>query len=464
MSCYPLLYCQKRFMRKITLLCFAFLFFCSVSHAQVALQPVVSSRILKDSLFIPWEILYGPDNHIWFTQKNGFICRMDTAGRHVDTLYHEPRTVTLRESGMLGMALHPDFTNNPYVYVAWEYLDPALNIHEGIWRYTYSPITNTLSSPLIIQDSIHGYVFHNGCRLLIEGNKMFISTGDAEDFVSPQNTDSINGKILRINLDGSVPADNPIPGNPVWSWGHRNPQGLVYANGLLYSSEHGPTSDDELNLIKKGRNYGWPKVIGYCDQPSEIDFCRDSNVVEPLKSFTPSIAPSGIDYYHHPMFPWLDNSIIMATLRDKHLYQLQLNDTHDAIVNVSVISGVDYGRLRDVCISPDGKIFVSTSNTYANDTGARVDKIIMLYDPAYHTGQDKMLIYPNPTTQYLYIVLPGDYKQLHFTLTTIDGKKINDGTLSYGKPRIYVGELPKGLYHIAIQADNGKQYGDFFTR
>ncbi|MCW3120582.1 MAG: Quinoprotein glucose dehydrogenase, partial [Flavipsychrobacter sp.] len=401
----------------------------NVAKAQVLKLPV-STRVLKDSLFIPWEILYGPDNHIWLTQKNGYICRMDTAGKHVDTLYHEPKTVTIKESGMLGMVLHPDFAATPYVYVAWEYLDSPLFIHERIWRYTYSAAANSLSDPVIILDSIHGYIFHNGCRLAIVEGKLFISAGDAEDFVSPQCTDSINGKILRINLDGSIPADNPIPGNPAWTWGHRNPQGLVYANGMLYSSEHGPTSDDELNLIMKGRNYGWPNVIGYCDNPSEDSFCRDSNVVEPLRAFTPSIAPSGIDYYHHPMFPWLQNSIIMATLKDKHLYQLELNDTHDAIINVSVIEGVDYGRLRDVCISPDGKIFVSTSNSNPADTGGRIDKIIEVYNPGYDVSRSNdILLYPNPAERYLYISLPRPYSQLHFSLGTTDGKKISEGII-----------------------------------
>jgi len=119
----------------------AFLVVCSWSRADAQLS--FTTRVLKDSLFIPWELIYGPDDHLWFTQKNGYICRMDTAGIHTDTLYHEPATVAIKESGMLGMALHPDFTANPFVFVVWEYLNPNNDFREHIVRYTYDAGANT---------------------------------------------------------------------------------------------------------------------------------------------------------------------------------------------------------------------------------------------------------------------------------------------------------------------------------
>src|SRR5690606_13055391 len=155
--------------------------------------------------------------------------------------------------------------------------------------------------PYIIFDNIDGANNHNGSRLVISPDKKLIfTTGDAAITSTAQNLNSVNGKTLRINLDGTIPGDNPIQGNPVWTWGHRNPQGLVYSpdSTILYSSEHGPSSDDEINIIVKGRNYGWPNVHGFCDNSNETAFCSDSNVVEPITAWTPTLAVAGIDFYN----------------------------------------------------------------------------------------------------------------------------------------------------------------------
>ncbi len=437
-------------------LLFAFLLWLSCTGAKAQIS--FTTRVLKDSLFIPWELTYGPDDHLWFTQKNGYICRMDTAGIRTDTIYHEPATVTVKESGMLGMALHPDFASNPYVYVVWEYFNPNNDIKEHIVRYTYDAATNRLGSPLVIFDSTKGGWFHNGSRLIIVGDKLFVSVGDATDITNPQNLNSLNGKILRLNLDGSIPADNPIPGSAIWTWGHRNPQGLVYANGILYSSEHGNATDDEINIIVKGHNYGWPIVEGYCDQPGELTFCADSNVTVPIYAWTPTIAPCGIDYYNHIMFPALRRSLLLTTLKDQHLYQLQLNDTYDSIVSASVITGFDYGRLRDICTSPEGKIFASTSNSNPNDTGKKVDKIIVMYDPAFASPL-KFTIYPNPTTDIVSFAIPGHYSSLLYNLSiAADSRKIETGTLDATLPRLNLKLLPDGMYIIEIKTNEGFRY------
>lgn len=237
-------------------------------HAQFSF----TARIVKDSLFVPWEIIYGPDNHIWFTQRNGYICRLNPGSGAMDTLLHEANTANVGgEGGMLGMQLHPQFPLQPYVYAAYDYLLNN-NYTARVVRYTYA--NGVLQSPLVLLDHVNANFNHNGCRLLIVGDKLFISFGDAQSPTDPQDVNKPNGKILRINLDGSILADNPIPGNPVWTWGHRNVQRLVYANNRLYSSEHGNTTDDEFNIIRGGHNYGWPNVEGFCDQPSESTFLR----------------------------------------------------------------------------------------------------------------------------------------------------------------------------------------------
>lgn len=177
-----------------------------------------------------------------------------------------------------------------------------------------------------------------------------------------QNTSSLNGKILRINLDGSLPADNPIANSAIWSYGHRNPQGLVWIGNQLFSSEHGPDTDDEINIIEKGSNYGWPEVAGYCDEADEKAFCQTHKVKEPIKTWTPTAAVSGLDYYNSNTILTWKNSLLVAALKNSRIYQLKLNNDHTTITETHKFFTNKYGRLRDICIAPDGKVYICTSN------------------------------------------------------------------------------------------------------
>lgn len=329
----------------------------------------VSQRVLTQNLNQPWEILWGAGNKIWMTERGGRISRVDTATGIPTTLYTIPDVQSQGEGGLLGMVLHPDFSNSPYIYVAYNY-NAGGSYKEKIVRLTYNnnAITGT---PFTIIDNIAASNIHNGCRLLIIGDKLFITTGDAANQPSAQNNSSLNGKILRLNLNGSIPADNPIAGSPVWSTGHRNPQGLIYANNLLYSSEHGPSNDDEVNIIEKGRNYGWPTVQGFCNGSAEQSFCTTNNVLEPLKAWTPTIAVCGMDYYNNDLIPQWKNSLLMCTLKDATLYQLKLSDDKKSIAETITYLRNEYGRLRDICISPDGKVYICTGN-------GNNDKIIVI--------------------------------------------------------------------------------------
>jgi glucose/arabinose dehydrogenase len=267
------------------------------------------------------------------------------------------------------MVLHPSFSANPYLYVVYDY-DKAGSYREKIVRYTYNG--GSLTSPLIILDNIEASSIHNGSRLAISPDlKLFITTGDASNTSLSQTSNSVNGKILRLNLDGTIPADNPSPSSAVWSKGHRNPQGLVFVGNVLFSSEHGPDIEDEINIIEKGRNYGWPDVRGLCNEPGEQSFCTTNNVKESIKSWTPTIATCGIDFYDHDLIPQWKNSLLMATLKDSRLMQLKLNDARTAISETADFFTNVYGRMRDVCISPEGKVFICTSN--GND-----DKIVVV--------------------------------------------------------------------------------------
>lgn len=415
-------------------------------------------RVIRDSLFIPWELVYGPDNHIWFTQKNGYICRMEPASGMIDTLYNETNTRIQGEGGMLGLILHPQFATQPYVYVAYNYIDASV-YKQRIVRYTYNSASNILQTPSIIFDNINAANIHNGCRLLIIDNYLFVTTGDAATTSNSQNISSLNGKVLRIGLNGSIPADNPIAGSALWSWGHRNAQGLVYANGKLYESEHGANSDDEINIIEKGRNYGWPTVQGYCNTPAEITFCTDSNVAEPIEAWTPTLAVCGMDYYDHPMFPQLQKSLIMATLKDTTLYQLKLNGANDDISTVNKISLVKYKRLRDLCISPDGRIYVSTSNSPSSGAGSKIDKIIEIYDPTYNSipqyENETAVVYPNPVKDILIIKMKSGFIDVNYAIVNIYGQVVMKGVIDSSITSIDIKALPAGQYRVLLQ-DDGK--------
>lgn len=329
----------------------------------------LQTRILTDKLIFPWEIVWGPDNMLWITERGGKVSRVDPSSGQITPLISIPDVKSTGEGGLLGMALHPDFGSTPQVFVVYNY-DKNGSYTEKVVRYNYAG--GTLTNPVILIDNIAASNIHNGSRLLISGDrKLFISTGDASAPANAQNSSSVNGKILRINLDGSIPADNPSPNSPVWSLGHRNIQGLVQANGKLYASEHGPATDDEVNIIEKGRNYGWPNVEGPCDKSNETSFCNTNNVAAPIYSWSPTIAVCGLDYYNNDLIPQWKNSLIMATLKDNTLYQLKLNAAGDKIEGVNTFFRGLFGRLRDVCIAPDGKIYLITSNGSA-------DKIVVI--------------------------------------------------------------------------------------
>jgi glucose/arabinose dehydrogenase len=327
----------------------------------------LQTKVLNNTLNFPWEILWGPDDFIWFTEREGRVKRMNPATGEVILVATISEVATFTDfNGLLGMALHPDFNSNPHVYLVYNYVGAGGAYLEKIVRYTYDG--TTLTSPLVLVDNIvgkkDGAFIHNGSRLVIgEDMKLYATTGDANlRFDLPQDPNSPNGKVLRINLDGSIPADNPYPNNPVWTLGHRNAQGLVFGLGKLYSSEHGETTNDEINIIERGGNYGWPFVEGFCDLPDEQIFCASNNVKEPIFTWTPTVAPSGTEFYDKNYIPQWKRSLLVTFLKDRRLRQMRLNETGIAIESVQEYFVNQFGRLRDVAISPDGKVYLCTDN------------------------------------------------------------------------------------------------------
>ena len=320
-------------------------------------------RTLRKDLNYPWEILWGKDDHIWMTERGGKISKIDP--NNGQTVFSTVLTnvVTNNEGGMLGMVQHPDFLKNGLFYVVYDYRDDG-NYREKMVQMIFEDNKIRVVKTLI--DNIPAASIHNGSRLWISAEpspKIFMTTGEASVQPNAQNINSLSGKMLRLNLDGSIPADNPFPGSPVWSYGHRNAQGLVVANGIMYASEHGPNIEDELNIIEKKRNYGWPDVKGPCDEPEEKIFCAANNVKEPIwSSGSSTIAVCGLDYYNNGRIPSWQNCLLMCTLKDASLRALHLSADGRSITSQQTFFKGKFGRLRDICVSPSGKVYLCTSN------------------------------------------------------------------------------------------------------
>jgi len=309
-----------------------------------------------------WELAWGPDGAIWVTQRGGTLSRVDPETGAVTTVGQVPSVAEVGEGGLMGITFHPDFATQPWVYVAHTYRAPATRNRVIRMRYDGS----SLGNPEVLLDDIPGSSIHNGSRIVVGPDRLlYITTGDASDAALAQNLASPAGKVLRLTLDGQ-----PAPGNPfgtaVFTFGHRNPQGLAFApDGALYVTEHGPSDNDEVNRIEAGRNYGWPTVHGFCDGDSgtgEQSFCDANDVIQPLAAWTPTIAPAGLVYYDASLIPQFRGSLIFATLKEATLFRLALSPDGRTVQMTEQLLPRAFGRVRAVLVGPDGSLYVGTSN------------------------------------------------------------------------------------------------------
>lgn len=327
-------------------------------------QDATRVRTVATDLVIPWEIEFGLDGLLWTTERIGVMSTIDIeTGAKKVILDKRDDVYTKQETGMLGFTWHPDFPDTPYVYIAY-----VGGTDGNTWRVVerYSFVDDTLTDPIEIFRLDPADVVHQGCRLkVLADRKLYVTMGDSPKGTDPSSDSTQIGKILRMNLDGTVPDDNPIPGNLLYTKGHRNVQGLVQLpNGRIWSAEHGNIIEDEVNLIVPNGSYGWPYVEGVCDEPWEEEYCEDSIFLAPKWSSGPesTVAPCGLDYYNHERYSMFKNSLLMCTLKNGTLFQLRLNEDGTDVIGESQHIQRSVGRLRDVAIHPDGRIFLCTSN------------------------------------------------------------------------------------------------------
>jgi len=505
----------------------------STIPATLANEPFAVRTVIANQR-MPHDLVYGPDNNIWYTERFAgrvsFVNPVTNVKTVVLTLGSKMVLVG-GQDGLMGLALHPQFlSGKPYAYISYTYQSLSSTVRKTrIERYTYNFSTRVLESPVTVLENIPGSNDHNSARIAIGPDlKLYYSVGDMGagqfDNISrtnnAQNLTIYEGKILRLNTEpdlitGSwIPTDNPFTngGQPtaVYTLGHRNPQGLVWGNingtDILYSSEHGPFSDDEINIIQVGRNYGWPQVAGYCDGNyngmtiggfnvvNEQNNCATLNAKEPLRSIFPSanpptggdnmtwpsIGPSGTDFYGSFAIPGWQNSLLVATLKGGVIARYKLSSDGQSIISDTINYFRGMGRFRDIVVSPDGlKLYVacdssgSTSGPTGNVTTTPANPGSILeftYQPPGPTKaisqllteskvqddlKDKNIdVYPNPAIDYFVVY---NYKLTNslILLYDVSGKLIKNMQSKNLATRVDVSNLANGVYILTIKgADN----------
>ncbi|NWJ43218.1 PQQ-dependent sugar dehydrogenase [Marine Group I thaumarchaeote] len=335
----------------IAAIIFAIVIWVSPSNPPPIPEPVTEYgneyvQILATNLEKPWAIGFA-DDKIFVTEKVGRV-RVIESGILLDDPLATLRTANVFDGGLLGIAVHPAFDSNHFIYVYYTYeKDGAL--WNKILRITES--NNKLDAAKTIFDKIPGSVYNNGGIIKFgPDGKLYVGTGYVSDSHGPQDIQSLEGKILRLNDDGTIPNDNPFSDSPVFSFGHMNPKGLGWDNaGNLFVTEMGPSKNDEINLVQPGGNYGWP----------EQECFGNEEFIDPINCYDPAIEPGGIVFYYGDKIK-LENSLVLASLRASHLFNLEIDE--DGVKSQkSILSGV--GRIRDVAVGPDGYLYLITSNT-----------------------------------------------------------------------------------------------------
>ena len=358
---------------------------------------------VAENLEIPWEIAFAPDGRIFFTERVGNL-------RVIENGQLNPEPVIILdvgtvEGGLLGLALDPHFEQNHFLYLYYTYFEFPFTYNK-VARFTEKD--NSLLDEFVLVDKIPGAAIHDGGRLKFgPDEKLYITTGDAGNSNAAQDLNSLSGKILRINPDGTIPSDNPFADSMIFSYGHRNPQGLDWdpVTGKLVATEHGPSGErgfahDEVNVVEAGKNYGWPKIVGGEHDPEFVDPI--------IHTGEDTWAPSGATFYDSKNIPEWTNKYFVATLRGSHLRMLDLNLKENQIISSEALFSNIYGRLRDASMGPDGNLYLLTSNRDGRGAPAenddRILKIIPIISEEKKVGDSSL----SPRKQVKAGILPSD--------------------------------------------------------
>ncbi|WP_343632967.1 PQQ-dependent sugar dehydrogenase [Roseateles sp.] len=335
-------------------------------------------QTLNSGLDRPWGIAQLPDGQLLVTQKGGAVARLSAAGKTQATLSGVPKVLDSGQGGLLGIAIDPDFTLAGSNWVYLSYSESGTGSESGTagttvarGRLSGDALTDVQvifrQSPKVVSPG------HYGSRLVFARDKtLYITTGERMKGAPSQDLQQTLGKVVRVNRDGGIPADNPkfsaaaLPG--IWSYGHRNIQGAALhpTTGELWITEHGPQGGDEVNIARAGQNYGWPIKSYGCEYGSPVgDACRIGGgthaptYVEPLTTWTPiSIAPAGLAFYTGDMFPEWRGQLFSGSLAGTALWRLTLDG--DKVTGREKMYGDLGERFRDVIQAKDGALLMVT--------------------------------------------------------------------------------------------------------
>ncbi|MFS0838938.1 PQQ-dependent sugar dehydrogenase [Paenibacillus sp. 1P03SA] len=333
-------------------------------------------EVVASNLETPWAVDFAPDGRIFFTERNSGRVRVVVNGQLKSTpvitlgspFYYMPKS----EGGLLGLALDPDFDKNHYMYIYHSYKTSDNKVANRVVRLIES--NNTAKIDKVLMTNLPGAVYHNGGRLKIgPDKKLYFSNGNYGN--KDDTLTYLGGKIFRLNLDGTIPADNPFgASSPIYSRGHRNPQGLAWQPGTnrLFESEHGESSKDEINFIQPGAHYGWPQYEGGNQ--------NEPGITPPLLYASGTTwAPSGIAFVTKG--PWAGN-LLVTNLKGKQIIRMTVKEQNGKPVidsgSLNYLYVNKYGRIRDIVEAPDGSLYLVTSNNGDKNGDGTPDKLIRL--------------------------------------------------------------------------------------
>ena len=334
------------------------------------------TETVASGLDVPWEIVFVPDGRMFFTEQPGRL-RVIENGQLVPTPALDfTGRVPGGEAGMLGLEIDRNFSSNGFLYVfyCYEIASSPTGVRCRVARLVMTGNQAREDKTLLDILGVGLGRHHNAGRIKIgPDGLLYVATGDLGEAQRAQDINDPAGKILRITLDGQPASGNPFPSQPlVYTLGHRDPQGLAFdSSGQLYSTEHGNSSHDEVNIIRAGGNYGWPTCEGVCNNPQFID---------PVKLFFPeTAAPSGGTFYYSSVVPQWNGSLLFATLGladntfAHHIHRIKFDVPGGTrIVEEEVLYRDQFGRIRTVAQGPDGFVYFSTSSGRASDRIIRI--------------------------------------------------------------------------------------------
>lgn len=327
---------------------------------------------LASGLGVPWGMAVLPDNTLLVTEREGRLVRIDQATHTVTQIIGLPKDIKVGgQGGLFDIKLAPD-----YELSGWLYFSYSKNVDgEGATTLSRAKLkANALVDwqDLLVTQSRTGKSVHFGGRIAFDGQgHVFLSVGERGERDNAQNLSNHAGKVLRLNVNGTVPDDNPFAGNKkalpeIWSYGHRNPQGLFYNQQTtqLWEVEHGPRGGDEINLVTKGKNYGWP-VISYGKEywaPLQVgEGTHKQGMEQPVKVYVPSIATSSLIQYQGDLLKGWQDKLLVGALKQQHLNIVTLDDNGQSVDEQKLLRTLN-SRIRNVIEAPDGALIVSTDS------------------------------------------------------------------------------------------------------